>query len=264
MKSASTESRRVAKTSRLAATRRPGPAVARYQQVKDFIASKIQDGTWRAGDRLPSESELVAQFGIARMTVNRALRELLEQGRITRIAGVGSFVADEKPQGNLLQIARLSDDIRRRGRDYLCKIITVERIVAPLEIAAALDLRTGESVFHSVCVHLEDGVAIQLEERFVNPGMAPEFMEQDFTLEQPSDFLVRTVLFDQMEHVVDAVLPTREQASLLHMEVTQPCLLLTRRTWMRETPITLVRCLHPGTRYHLGSRMRTDGNAVTS
>jgi GntR family histidine utilization transcriptional repressor len=72
------------------------------------------------------------------------------------------------------------------------------------------------------------------------------------------------VRFDQMEHVVDAVLPTREQASLLHMEVTQPCLLLTRRTWMRETPITLVRCLHPGTRYHLGSRMRTDGNAVTS
>src|SRR5689334_10393023 len=87
-------------------------SVARYQQVKDFIAGKIQDGTWRAGDRLPSESELVAQFGIARMTVNRALRELVEQGRIVRTAGVGSFVADDKPQGNLLQIARLADDIR--------------------------------------------------------------------------------------------------------------------------------------------------------
>jgi GntR family histidine utilization transcriptional repressor len=240
------------------------PAVARYQQVKDFIASKIQDGTWRAGDRLPSESELVAQFGIARMTVNRALRELVEQGRITRTAGVGSFVADEKPQGNLLQIARLSDDIRRRGHDYRCQIVTVERIAAPLEVAAALGLHTGESVFHAVCVHLEDGVAIQLEDRFVNPRMAPEFMEQDFALEQPSDFLVRTVLFDQMEHVVDAVLPTREQAELLQMEPSQPCLLLTRRTWMREVPITLVRCLHPGARYRLGSRVRTDGNAVTS
>jgi GntR family histidine utilization transcriptional repressor len=240
------------------------PTVARYQQVKDFIASKIQDGTWRAGDRLPSESELVAQFGIARMTVNRALRELVEQGRITRTAGVGSFVADEKPQGNLLQIAKLSDDIRRRGHDYRCQIVTVERIAAPLEVAAALGLHTGESVFHAVCVHLEDGVAIQLEDRFVNPRMAPEFMEQDFTQEQPSDFLVRTVLFDQMEHVVDAVLPTREQAELLQMEPSQPCLLLTRRTWMREVPITLVRCLHPGARYRLGSRVRTDGNAVTS
>ena len=239
-------------------------SVARYQQVKDFIAGKIQDGTWRAGDRLPSESELVAQFGIARMTVNRALRELMEQGRIVRTAGVGSFVADDKPQGNLLQIARLSDDIRRRGHDYQCQIVTVERISAPLEVAAALGLHTGESVFHSVCVHLEDGVAIQLEDRFVNPRMAPDFGQQDFTLEQPSDYLVRTVLFDQMEHVVDAVLPTPEQAALLQMEASQPCLLLTRRTWMRNVPITLVRCLHPGARYRLGSRMRTDGNAVTS
>jgi GntR family histidine utilization transcriptional repressor len=238
--------------------------VARYQQVKDFIAGKIQDGTWRAGDRLPSESELVAQFGIARMTVNRALRELMEQGRIVRTAGVGSFVADDKPQGNLLQIARLADDIRRRGHDYQCQIVTVERVAASLEVAAALGLHTGESVFHSVCVHFEDGVAIQLEDRFVNPRMAPDFGQQDFTLEQPSEFLVRTVLFDQMEHVVDAVLPTPEQAALLQMEASQPCLLLTRRTWMRNVPITLVRCLHPGARYRLGSRMRTDGNAVTS
>jgi GntR family histidine utilization transcriptional repressor len=256
--------RRASKPVAHARQARDESGVARYQQVKNFIAGNIQNGTWRAGDRLPSESELVARFGIARMTVNRALRELVEQGRITRMAGVGSFVADEKPQGNLLQIARLSDDIRRRGHDYRCQMVTVERISASLDIAAALGLHTGESVFHAVCVHLEDGVPIQLEDRFVNPRMAPDFGQQDFSQEQPSDFLVRTVLFDQMEHVVDAVLPTREQADLLQMDASQPCLLLTRRTWMRDVPITLVRCLHPGARYRLGSRMRTDGNAVTS
>ena len=73
-------------------------SVALYQQVKDFIAGRIQDGTWRPGDKLPSENDLVGQFGMSRMTVNRALRELVEQGRIRRVAGVGSFVADDKPQ----------------------------------------------------------------------------------------------------------------------------------------------------------------------
>jgi GntR family histidine utilization transcriptional repressor len=245
----------------------PEPApqnLALYQQIKDFVAGKIQDGTWKSGDRLPSENDLVVQFGMSRMTVNRALRELVEQGRIKRIAGVGSFVADEKPQANLLQIVSLAEDIRRRGHDYRCEVITVERISASLEIASALGLSTGESVFHSVCVHLEDGVPMQLEDRYVSPRMVPAFAQQDFSREQPSDFLVRTVLFDQMEHVVDAVLPTREQAELLQMDPTQPCLLLTRRTWTRETPITIVRCLHPGTRYRLGSRFRTDGNAVTA
>ena len=53
---------------------------ALYQQIKDFVAGSIQDGSWKAGDRLPSENDLVQQFGVSRMTVNRALRELLEQG----------------------------------------------------------------------------------------------------------------------------------------------------------------------------------------
>ena len=260
-----TQSATKKKASKPSAVPEPAPQnVALYQQVKDFIAGKIQDGTWKAGDRLPSENDLVMQFGMSRMTVNRALRELVEQGRIKRIAGVGSFVADEKPQANLLQIVSLAEDIRRRGHDYQCKVITVERVSASLEIASALGLATGESVFHSVCVHLEDGVPMQHEDRYVNPRMVPAFAQQDFSKEQPSDFLVRTVLFDQMEHVVDAVLPSRAQADLLQMDATQPCLLLTRRTWTRGTPITIVRCLHPGTRYRLGSRFRTDGNAVTA
>ena len=234
--------------------------MALYEQVKDHIARKIQEGAWRAGDRLPSESELVTQFGISRMTVNRALRELVEQGRIVRVAGVGSFVAEEKPQSTLLQIANLASEIRQRGHDYRCDVLAVERVSASLEVAAALDLRTGESVFHSLCIHREDGLPVQLEDRYVNPRQVPQFASQDFTLLQPSEYLVRNVPFDQVEHVVDAVMPTAEQAALLEMPATEPCLLLTRRTWSRSVPITVVRCLHPASRYRLGSRFRADGN----
>lgn len=157
------------------------PAVpALYQQIKDFIVRGIQDGSWRAGDRLPSENELVTRFGMSRMTVNRALRELVEQGRIVRVAGVGSFVAEGKPQSTLLHIANLAEEIRQRGHDYPCEVLRVERVSAPVEVAAALDLRAGASVFHAVCVHREDGVPVQLEDRYVNPRMAPTFGAQDF------------------------------------------------------------------------------------
>jgi len=76
----------------------------------------------------------------------------------------------------------------------------------------------------------------------------------------PSEYLVRNVPFDQIEHVVDAVLPNAEQAERLAMTPTDPCLLLTRRTWSRNVPVTWVRCLHPGSRYSLGSRFKADGN----
>ena len=238
--------------------------MALFQQIKDYISRKIQDGSLRAGDRLPSEHELVAQFGMSRMTVNRALRELVEQGRIVRVAGVGSFVAEQKPQSTLLQIANLASEIRARGHDYRCEMLLVERVAAPLDVAAALDVRTGESVFHSVCVHMEDGLPIQLEDRYVNPRVAPDYLQQDFKQQQPSEYLVRNVPFDEIEHVVDAVLPTTEQAERLQMPPAQPCLLLTRRTWTRGVPVTLVRCLHPATRYQLGSRYKSDGNPVST
>ena len=87
---------------------------ALYQQVKEHVLRKIAEGAWRAGDRVPSEQELVATFGVARMTVNRALRELAEQGSIVRVAGVGSFVAEDKPQ----ELRALLDALYGRWLDY--------------------------------------------------------------------------------------------------------------------------------------------------
>lgn len=236
------------------------PSLALYEQVKEHIVRRIQSGEWPAGHRLPSEHELVAQFGISRMTANRALRELVDEGRVKRVAGVGSFVAETKPQSTLLQIANIASEIRGRGHDYGFELLAAERIAAPADIAAWLDVRLGESLFHCLCLHLENGTPVQLEDRWVSPRMVPAFLDQDFSLMPPSEYLVRNVPFDQIEHLVDAVLPTPEQAERLAMGLGEPCLLLTRRTWSRGTPITLVRCLHPASRYRLGSRFRADGN----
>ncbi|GAA7760912.1 GntR family transcriptional regulator, histidine utilization repressor [Cupriavidus metallidurans] len=233
---------------------------ALYRQVKEYIARQIQSGVWKPGDRVPSEQELVNRFSVSRMTVNRALRELSEQGRVVRVAGVGTFVAEQKPQSTLLSVVNLQDEIRMRGHDYACDVILVERVSAPIEVAAALELHTGESVYHSVCVHREDGVPVQLEDRYVNPRVAPEFINQDFSGTKPGEYLLRNVPYDQVEHVVDAISATPEQAAQLEMPPTQPCLLLTRRTWTNGVPVTFVRCLHPGNRYRLGSRFRADGN----
>ena len=235
-------------------------AVPAFQRIKDYVLQQIHSGTWQEGDAIPSEAALARQFEVARMTVNRALRELVEQGRIVRVAGVGSFVAEDKPQSTLLQIANIASEIRARGHDYRCEFLVAERIAASPDVAVWLDLRPGESVFHTVCLHLENDVPVQLEDRYVNPHVVPDFLGQDFSSVPPSEYLVRNVPFDQIEHVVDAVLPTPEQAERLDMAVTDPCLLLTRRTWTRGTPVTMVRCLHPASRYRLGSRFRADGN----
>ncbi len=229
-------------------------APPRYEAVKEHVRKRIRSGRWRPGARVASEHELVAALGVSRMTVNRALRELAASGEVVRFVGIGTFVAEEKPQSALLRVANVADEIRARGHEYSCDVVRVGREKARADVAAALELRPGEPVYHSVCVHRENGVPIQLEDRYVNPAAAPDFAAQDFTRVPPSAYLLRTVPLDEVEHVVDAVIPGREEARLLRMGAAVPCLVLTRRTWSGGTIVTWVRCIHPGPRYRLGAR----------
>ena len=232
---------------------------ALYQRVKDHIRQRIDAGVWQAGDRIPSEQELVAELGMSRMTVHRALREMAAHGMLERHAGIGTFVAQASPKSGLMNITDIAQEIRARGHAYACDLLQVGRASAQLEVATALGLPTGASVFHVLCLHRENGVPVQLEDRYVNPAAAPNFLDQDFAVTGCSAYLIRTVPLDEMEHVVYAVQPTAEEAELLDIRPSHPCLALSRRTWADQVPVTFVRCLHPGSRYRLGSRFKVSG-----
>lgn len=234
---------------------------ALYQQLKEYILDNINSGVWPAGYKLPSEHQLVDQFGMSRMTVNRALRELSAQGRIVRAAGIGSFVAEEKPQSTLFEIANLQEDIRRRGHEYRYTLLALDTVPASTDIAVAFELRTGDPVFYVRCLHYGNDEPVQLEERYVNPVMVPDFLAQDFTQIAPSDYLVQSAPYDEMEHIVDAVLPDAMQCKLLEITKNHPCLLLTRRTWNQGQAVTVVSLLYPSARHRLGSRFHIDRHA---
>src|SRR5271169_4611290 len=86
-------------------------AVPLYLQVKRHILDNIGSGKWAASTRVPSESEIVKSFGISRMTANRALRELRDEGVLLRIAGVGSFVADRHAHAHPMEIRSIAEEI---------------------------------------------------------------------------------------------------------------------------------------------------------
>jgi GntR family histidine utilization transcriptional repressor len=184
---------------------------------------------------------------------------MAEHGILSRFAGVGTFVAEERPQSGLLKAMNFANEIRARGHEYSCDVIRVARESANLEVATALGLEIGQSVYHTLCVHRENGVPIQLEDRYVNPGVAPDFITQDFHHIQPSEYLVKVVPLDEVEHVVEAVPATPDEAELLEIRPSRPCLVLTRRTWSNQVVVTFVKCVHPGSRYRLGTRFQVSG-----
>jgi GntR family histidine utilization transcriptional repressor len=231
-------------------------SAALYERVKAFVREKTRSGDWKAGDKIPSENDLVKVLGVSRMTVNRALRELSEQGELIRRGGVGTFVSEPRPQSTLLRIARIGDEIRARGHRYDWSVVQKTSDKASAELASAFDVPAGSKLFHAVCVHRENGVPIQLEDRYVNAACAPHFLKQSFATETPSEYLLGVIPADEIEHIVDAILPGPQEARLLKLGKGEPCLLLTRRTWASSTVVTFARLLHPASRYRLGCRFR--------
>ncbi|EPL9568671.1 histidine utilization repressor [Providencia rettgeri] len=228
-----------------------GTPVPLYLQVKQSIIEKIHTAEWRTNDRIPSESELVSQFQCSRMTANRALRELTAEGLLVRLQGVGTFVAEPKGQSALFEIHSIEAEIIARNHKYSCRIIKLEEIQASAALASELNIPTETPVFHSVIIHMENDVPVQIEDRYVNALAAPDYLKQNFLSITPHDYLSQVAPLTQGEHIVEAIEADERSARLLQINVGASCLLITRRTWSQAYIVTSTKLLFPGNRYKL-------------
>jgi GntR family histidine utilization transcriptional repressor len=160
-------------------------------------------------------------------------------------------VAELHPISNILHVRDIHEEIAGRGHAHATRVIEVASEKATAELALALRLRKGSQVFRCRLVHLENGVPIQFEDRHVNPVLAPDLLECDFTRITPSAVLFERAPLTQAEQVVEAVLATDEQAGLLEVPPLSALLRVTRRTVSREQVASIARLYHPGTRYKL-------------
>ena len=226
-------------------------ASARYRQVKHFVLRQISAGTLRAGERVPSENELVRELDVSRMTANRALRELAADGVLVRVAGVGTFVAERRVHAHPLEIRNISDEIRARGHEHTARVVALTSMSAPRELAERCGVSPGARLDHSLIVHSEDGTPLQVEDRYVNPTVVPGYLRNDFTRLTPHEFLMQSAPLQRAEHTVRALVPEGRIRRLLRLEEGDACLLIRRRTWSGERIATVADLYHPGSRYEL-------------
>ncbi|CDH05817.1 Histidine utilization repressor [Xenorhabdus bovienii str. oregonense] len=222
-----------------------------YAKVKQAIIEKIYTGEWKPHDRVPSESELVKQFSCSRMTANRALRELMAEGFLFRLQGVGSFVSEPKGQSALFEIHSIADEIAARSNQHSCKVLKLAEVNANITQAAELGIVAGTAIYHSIIVHYENDVPVQIENRYVNAQAVPAYLRQDFNQQTTHDYLSMVAPLTEGEHIVEAVAGDVRSCRLLQIEADTPCLLISRRTWSKEHIVSSAKLLFPGHRYKL-------------
>ena len=235
---------------------KPAPAAAPYARVKQYLKDALSQGRWPPRALMPSETELVAQFGVSRMTVNRALRELQSEGLVERVQGVGTFAAQLHRVASTLTIRDLQEEIAARGHVHRARVQLARAERAGAALAERLGLAPGDTVFHTLIVHCEHELPLQCEDRYVNPARAPDYLSVDFTQTTPTHYLLEVAPLWEAQVAIEAAVPTAQEARLLGVARGTPCLIVTRRTVSRALPVTLARLVHPGTRYLLEGRFQ--------
>lgn len=228
---------------------------AKYSVIKQYICENIESGEWPQNAKVPSENELTLQFDVSRMTARRALQELTEQGILVRSQGAGTFVATFKSQSSLLEIRNISDEISERGHEHKAKQLLLRSIAVTEELAILLNLKNNEHVFYSEILHFENNQPIQLEQRYVNASLVPEYLLQSFTELTPHEYLSSVAPLTEATHEVEAILAEPEICQQLEISQQVPCLQVKRRTWSKQGVVSVAILTSPGDKYRLGSHL---------
>lgn len=181
-----------------------------YRQIKQLIIRKIDAGLWKPGDRIPTELRLVDELNASRMTVNRALRELTQEGVLQRRQGSGTYVSPARLETGLLEIRNIAEVIEARGNVHSSHLLALTQEEPPAVILSQMQGREGDLYFHSLALHFENGAPLQLEDRYVNPVLVPEFLEQDFTQQTTGGYLLNNIPYSHVDHKITAALPDRK------------------------------------------------------
>lgn len=241
-------------------------AIPAYQRIKNAILDNIHSGKWQAGNAISTEMALAEEFGVSRMTVNRALKELSEERVLERRQGSGTFVAQQQFNHTFVEVRNIAQDLKSANRDYQAQVVSKRAITASMlddEMRGKFDLDTAvvSSDSEDTCiseiavlyevkiVHFADGQPIQFEERWVDAKKVPQFLEQDFSVVNTSDYLIAKSPLERGSYTIRAVAAPDEIASALQVAPQSPTLVLRRQTYSAGRVLTFVKMWHAGDRY---------------
>ncbi len=218
-----------------------GAEINTWQAVQTEVLRRIRAHIWRPGDAIPHEEALAEEFGCARATVNRALRQLAEDGLLDRRRKAGTRVTLNPSRKAKLDIPVLRVEIESKGMRYFHEIVSREIAAPPLAARARLQAKPGEEHLHLVALHMGDDAPYVYEDRWVNLAAVPKARKVDFTAISANEWLVRNVPFEGGEIAFSAVVATKRDAAILRCAQGDGLMAIDRITRRAGQVVTAVR-----------------------
>ena len=231
-----------------------GKAVSLYQRILSEIRARILSGEWQPGHRIPFEHELSVEYGCSRMTANKAMSELAKSGLIERRRRSGSFVSRPRSQAAILEIHDIRTEVQALGLPYRYQLVSRQTRTATASDEAASGFPEGSGLLELTCRHFAGEQPFCLEERVISLAAVPEAAGETFDEIAPGPWLLGRIPWSAAEHTIRAVAASETVAASLRVPRNTPCLVVQRRTWSADLPVTNVLLTYAGQTHSLVAR----------
>ena len=220
-----------------------------WEDVRAEVLRRIRAREWVPGAVIPGEESLAVEFGVARATVNRALRDLAEAGLLERRRKAGTRVALLPVRKATLEISIIRHEVEARGERYSHRVLTQRMAAVPMAVALRMGVAAGMELVFVETLHLAGGRPFAHEVRWLNPAVLPGGVVPDFMAVSANEWLVQNIAYSTGDISFSAEGASREEAAALALAEGAPVFVTERMTWTADAPITFVRLLHgPGYR----------------
>ncbi len=230
-----------------------------YQQLYNILRDEIISGRWKPGDMMPSESEMIEQFQVSRITVRQALELLVEEGLIYRRRGRGTFVAVPGIEQGLSRIVSFTEDMLRRGLHPGTEVLSTATVPAPQEIAEKLQVDVGEDLARYERLRLADGEPLSVEISHLVLRYCPGILDNNYAEKPLREELERNynIYLVRAQQVIRATAADARLAEELSVAEGAPIFYIERVSYSQlDVPVEFLQLYHRGDRYALYNELR--------
>jgi GntR family transcriptional regulator len=211
-------------------------SVPLYIQIADGLISQIESGELAVGERLPPERELSEELGVNRMTLRRALQVLEMHGLITRIHGVGTFIAESKIDRQMDTVFRFTLGMQKRGFIPGAKVISFEQRVVDAALSRDLRLPVSSPTYRIIRLRSINQEPVLIESYTIPKKLFPDLDQHDLEGRSlyevmESEYGIKIV---QARQSFEPVLASEFEAELLLVKVGAPLMLEKRISYDRD------------------------------
>src|ERR1700739_1959332 len=200
------------------------PPSTLYARIEETIAREIAQGEYRPGDQLPTEDALLDRFQVSRITVRRAIQNLVSRGVLEIRRGLGTFVLSPRIEAELTKLTGFVEDMNAAGRKSTARVVSQGVVAASARVAERLQLAKGAKVMQIKRVRLAGGVPISFDETYLPLSLGKQIVRNDLRLHPIFTLLEEEYGVPLVEagYELEAVVATKAVADALRVRVGSP------------------------------------------